>query len=304
MCSRPSWCRWPASTTCRTLNDPADVAINEDAPLQTVNLSGIGMGAPNEGQTLTVTASSGNTAIIPNPTVTCTSPNATGTLSFTPVANANDVINGGPTTVTVTVSTARTVCSRPSWCRWPASTTRRSLQFGAAPASGPGPLVVTFTDSSTDIDNAIVAWSWNFGDGGTSALPGVTNHTYNSTGTFTAQLTVTDAAGATHSASTTIAVLAGISINDVVATEGGTATFNVSLVVPPYTGNTVTVNYATANGSATAGADYTATSGTLTFNAGESVKPVTVAIINDSKAEFAEEFLCEPERCERRYDHR
>jgi len=51
-----------------------------------------------------VTASSGNTAIIPHPTVTYTSPEATGTLTFTPVANANDVADGGPTTITVTVS--------------------------------------------------------------------------------------------------------------------------------------------------------------------------------------------------------
>jgi len=57
-----------------TLSDPADAAISEDALLQTVPLSGIAMGAANEGQTLTVTASSGNTAIIPHPTVTYTSP--------------------------------------------------------------------------------------------------------------------------------------------------------------------------------------------------------------------------------------
>ena len=55
--------------------------------------------AANETQTLTVTASSSNTGLIPNPTVTYTSPNATGSLGFTPVANAN-----GTATVTVTVN--------------------------------------------------------------------------------------------------------------------------------------------------------------------------------------------------------
>jgi len=104
-----------------TLSDPADVAISEDALLQTVPLSGIAMGAANEGQTLTVTASSGNTAIIPHPTVTYTSPEATGTLTFTPVANANDVADGGPTTITVTVSDGWTPSCRPSRWRWPVS---------------------------------------------------------------------------------------------------------------------------------------------------------------------------------------
>ncbi len=82
-----------------TLNALTGMTINEDAASQTVNLSGITSGATNESQTLTVTASSSNTGLIPNPTVTYTSPNATGSLAFTPVANAN-----GSTTITVTVN--------------------------------------------------------------------------------------------------------------------------------------------------------------------------------------------------------
>ena len=81
-----------------TLNDPADATILEDAALQTVNLSGITAG-PFETQVLTVTASSNNTGLIPNPTVTYTSANTTGTLIFTPVANAN-----GSAIITVTVT--------------------------------------------------------------------------------------------------------------------------------------------------------------------------------------------------------
>ncbi len=82
-----------------TLNTIANVSVAEDAPQQTVNLSGIGSGAANESQTLAVTASSSNTGLIPTPTITYTSPNATGTLRFTPVANAS-----GSATITVTVN--------------------------------------------------------------------------------------------------------------------------------------------------------------------------------------------------------
>jgi hypothetical protein len=47
----------------------------------------------------------------------------------------------------------------------------------------------------------------------------------------------------------------------------------------------VSVNYATSNGSATAGSDYTATSGTLTFEPGEIQKEFSVAITDDTADE-------------------
>jgi hypothetical protein len=82
-----------------TLNSLANLTLNEGVGFQTVNLSGISTGATNETQTLTVTATSSNPGLIPNPTVTYTSPNSTGTLSFTPVASS-----GGSATITVTVN--------------------------------------------------------------------------------------------------------------------------------------------------------------------------------------------------------
>src|SRR5262249_21969870 len=82
-----------------TLSPPADVTINENAALQTVNLGGIGSGAANENHALTDTASSSNPGLIPNTAESYTSPNSTGSLSFTPVPNAF-----GSATITVTIN--------------------------------------------------------------------------------------------------------------------------------------------------------------------------------------------------------
>jgi probable HAF family extracellular repeat protein len=84
-----------------------------------------------------------------------------------------------------------------------------------------------------------------------------------------------------------------ISINDVSVTEGdaGTASavFTVSLSVP--INATVTVAYATADGTALAGSDYTATSGTLTFGPGEVSKTVPVLVTGDQRIEPNESFF-------------
>jgi hypothetical protein len=70
--------------------------------------------------------------------------------------------------------------------------------------------------------------------------------------------------------------------------NGLSATFTVTLsdAVP----QTVTVAYATANVTATAGADYAAASGTLTFPPGVTSRTVTVAIVPDSLDEADETF--------------
>ncbi len=82
-----------------TLNTIGNVTVNENSGLQTVNLGGISVGPTNEvGQTLTVTATSSNPSLIPDPTVNYTSPDATGPLTFTPVTN-----EFGTATITVVV---------------------------------------------------------------------------------------------------------------------------------------------------------------------------------------------------------
>jgi len=80
-----------------TVNPISNLTIPEDSGVRTINLSGISAG-PLETQPLRITATSSNTLVIPVPTVTYTSPNATGTLTFTPAANAF-----GVSTITVTV---------------------------------------------------------------------------------------------------------------------------------------------------------------------------------------------------------
>ncbi|BCM88343.1 levanase [Abditibacteriota bacterium] len=84
-----------------------------------------------------------------------------------------------------------------------------------------------------------------------------------------------------------------LSVNDVLLTEGNSGTknavFTVMLNSPCL--QTVTVNYATTNGTATAGSDYTAKSGTLTFAAGQTSATVAVVIKGDTTNEANETFF-------------
>ena len=77
------------------------------------------------------------------------------------------------------------------------------------------------------------------------------------------------------------------SIANVTANEGNAGntpfTFNVTLSAP--SGSPVTIDYATANGSAIAGTDYAAASGTLTFPVGVTSQPITVNVIGDTQVE-------------------
>lgn len=83
-----------------------------------------------------------------------------------------------------------------------------------------------------------------------------------------------------------------LSINDVTIVEGNSGTKNLVFTIKlnKVSGKTVSVKYATAAGSAKAGSDYVAKSGTVTFSPGQLTKTVAVAIKGDTIKEAAESF--------------
>ena len=80
-----------------------------------------------------------------------------------------------------------------------------------------------------------------------------------------------------------------LSIDDVTLTEDvGSAAFRVSLSAPSTAA--VTVAYTTADGTATAGFDYTAVAGTLTLQPGATQRTLAVPVVDDSEEEESETF--------------
>ena len=87
-------------------------------------------------------------------------------------------------------------------------------------------------------------------------------------------------------------VIPSMSITDVTNAEGksGTRSFTFTVTLSRATTVAVSVNFATANGSALAGEDYNAASGTLAFKAGETTKTIVVEVIGDRRREPDESF--------------
>ncbi|MEY2448804.1 MAG: hypothetical protein QOH79_2280, partial [Acidimicrobiaceae bacterium] len=89
------------------------------------------------------------------------------------------------------------------------------------------------------------------------------------------------------------AVVPGASVSDLTVTEGNSGTVNATFSVSLSTAatETVTVNFATKDSTAKAGADFTTTSGKLTFAPGQTAKRVTVAVKGDTLYEMPEKFF-------------
>jgi len=83
-----------------------------------------------------------------------------------------------------------------------------------------------------------------------------------------------------------------LSINDTTVTEGnaGTVTATLTVTLSAVSGQTVTVNYATANASAVAPTDYIGASGTLTFAPGATTQTIAVTVNGDTTPEADETF--------------
>jgi chitinase len=83
-----------------------------------------------------------------------------------------------------------------------------------------------------------------------------------------------------------------LAIDDAQAVEGagGSANLAFRVTLTPPSGRTVNVSFSTANGTAAAASDYTATSGTLTFAPGSSARTVRVPVVGDARIEADETF--------------
>jgi hypothetical protein len=130
----------------------------------------------------------------------------------------------------------------------------------------------------------------------TIAINIVTDAIYEPNETFTVTLRTPVNATIARTAATVTIVnddpIPTISVSDVTMTEGNTGTTNANFIVALSnpSSSTITINYATADGSARAGSDYNALTGTLTYTAGQTSKTVAVPVIGDTIDEPNETF--------------
>ena len=91
---------------------------------------------------------------------------------------------------------------------------------------------------------------------------------------------------------TIVALDPELSISDVIELEGndGTKTAILTVTLNRESNTQITVDYTTANGTATAGEDFTAKTGTLTFAPGQTEKTIVIDIIGDNRTESDETF--------------
>ena len=158
----------------------------------------------------------------------------------------------------------------------------------------------TTEDGTADAgdDYTIIAETLTFSPGQTTKIirvPVLVDSTQESSETFTVELSTpmgTTLADSTGLGTITADPMPGLSIGDAEpVAEGGAAVFTVTLV--PASNHVVTVTYSTVDGTAVADADFTPTSGTLTFNPNQTTKTIRVPILRDTVHEPSETFTVE-----------
>ncbi len=187
-----------------TIGPIADHTISEDSPSLTVALSGVSAGG-GESQALTITATSSNPTLIPNPPVQYTT--ATAVLSLQPVADGN-----GTATITVTVSDGT-------------NTTTRTFTIAVRPANDDPTAAddTTTTDEGAAVTIAVLSNDVDI-DGDTLVVTVVGAATNGAVTTDGVTVTYTPAAGWSGTDTFTY------TLSD---ENGGTATATVTVVVRP-----------------------------------------------------------------------
>ena len=168
--------------------------------------------------------------------------------------------------------------------------------------NAPSALQVT-VDYATSDGSATAGEDYNAAEGSLSFMPGDVERTisvmltedtkYEGDETFALTLDNPENAGLESAAATgTIAdndAMPELTVDDARAAEdAGVMVFTVSLNAP--SALQVTVDYATSDGSATAGEDYTAAEGSLKFTPGDVERTISVMLTEDTKYEGDETF--------------
>ena len=157
-------------------------------------------------------------------------------------------------------------------------------------------------DDPDGLTSPSFTWQWIRTSGGTATpISGATTASYTVVAadvgaTLKVQAIFTDDDGiqeTVESAETaTVEAVRALSIADASVDEGdsGSTTLDFTVTLDPAATETVTVDWATSDGTATAGTDYTAGTGSLTFNAGDSSRTVSVTVAGDNVDEPNETF--------------
>jgi PKD repeat protein len=167
--------------------------------------------------------------------------------------------------------------------------------ISANPTSGTTPLTVAFSSvNSSDADGTIVSYNWNFGDGTNSTAPNPV-HIYNSAGTFTAVLTVTDNSGLTGTSNVVITATSAANQAPVAVAGANVTSGNAPLAVnfssqgsydPDGTiasyawnfGNGATSNQANPSYTYTAAGNFTATLTVTDNNGATNSKNISITV--------------------------
>ncbi|MCC5932249.1 MAG: tandem-95 repeat protein [Cyclobacteriaceae bacterium] len=215
-----------------TIDKPADILLRMNDPQQSVNLTGITDGGENN-QTLTVTATSNNSALIPNPTVTYTSPNATGTLSFTPVNN-----QFGLAIITVNVSDGIATTSQTFEVRVNAPPTLNAIANVSIIQNAPAQTIALAGISTGGEIGQTITLTAISGNPSLIPNPTITYTSPNATGS----LTFTPIAGETGTAEITVTVSDGIAAHNVSRTFTVTVNANNPPTLNAITNRTIIMN--------------------------------------------------------------
>ncbi len=282
-------------TTVTVSVSPVSPAVAGDYTLSTNRVLTIAAGATTSTGTVTVT-SVNNTVDAPDKTVTV-SGTATNSQGVTAPNDVTLTIRDNDATPTVTLvltpasitegggtSTVTATLNHPS-------SDATTVTVSAAPVS---PAVAGDYTLSGNRELTIAAGQTE--STGTVTITGVDNDVVAAARDVTVSATATNSQGVTDPDDVTLTIrdddVPGLSIGDASVAEGdsGSTMLTFTVTLNPVALSPVTVDWATADGTARAGTDYTAGNGSLTFNAGDSTKTVTVTVTGDNVDEPNETF--------------